>query len=178
MKLYILRHGETPENIACLNNGWNETHLTEKGIEQAKEANNIVKQLPIDLIICSPLYRTRQTMKYATEGMDVPVSFDSRLKERNSKSMLEKPVSLLDPNIWYDKTKDIVYDDNEGFKHMLERVTDFFNEIKVKYNNKTILLVTHGDLMRAMESYFNPQLTSEDLWNISYKNCQLIEHEL
>ena len=61
MKLYVIRHGRTKCNDEHKYNGKLDEDINEIGIEQAKKASEEVKNLDIDLIICSPLLRTRHT---------------------------------------------------------------------------------------------------------------------
>ena len=61
MKLYVIRHGLTKCNIEKRYNGKLDEDINETGILQAKKAQEIIKNIDIDLIICSPLLRTRHT---------------------------------------------------------------------------------------------------------------------
>ena len=62
MKLYVIRHGETDCNKENKYNCRYDEDINETGIEQAKKAGEKVKTLDIDLIICSPMKSTKQTM--------------------------------------------------------------------------------------------------------------------
>ena len=66
--------------------------------------NTDVRNLNLDYIICSPLYRTRQTCNLINVN-DVEVIYDKRLVERDSKSMQYKSDSELDLDLWYDLLK-------------------------------------------------------------------------
>ena len=72
-KILYIRHGETKYNIDGKKTSKSELkkkkeylncELNEKGINQAKEASNKVKNLKFEAIYCSPLYRTIQTAFY------------------------------------------------------------------------------------------------------------------
>ena len=135
--LYVIRHGQVDTNVKNQVNGWNEEELTEKGIEQAKQAGNIIKNMKIDVIFCSPLLRTKQTYNNLNLH-NTKVFYDNRIKERNSKSMIYAPVEMIDNSIWYDKKKDLIYDDTEGFKRIINRTKSILEELKNKYNDKNI----------------------------------------
>ena len=51
MKLILVRHGESEANFQNYWTGWLDVDLTEKGIQQARDAGNKIKQagLTIDL---------------------------------------------------------------------------------------------------------------------------------
>ena len=55
MKIFLVRHGETQANVNKLFNGRNEKDLNAKGVSQAEKLSSQIKNIPIDLIISSPL---------------------------------------------------------------------------------------------------------------------------
>lgn len=173
--LYVIRHGEVDTNIKNQVNGWNEKKLNNKGVIQAKEAMNNVEKLNIDVIFCSRLPRTKQTC-YLINKNKIPVIYDERLKERNANSMTYASVKTLDNKIWYDKSKDIIYKDTEGFKNIIFRVFRFLEEIKKDYKDKNVLLVTHGDICKAIYLYFNPNTL--DISDYHQDNCEIVFYEL
>lgn len=118
--LYVIRHGQVNTNVTNQVNGWNEETLNDIGISQAISAGKKLKNRKFDVIFCSPLFRTKLTYHYLNIK-NVPVIYDDRLKERNSNSMVGTSVLLL-KDIWYDQTKDVVYEDAEGFKSIIHRV--------------------------------------------------------
>lgn len=61
--LYVTRHGETDWNLYGKVQGKADMTLNSKGIEQAKETMEKLKEENIDFIICSPLKRARQTLE-------------------------------------------------------------------------------------------------------------------
>ena len=48
MKLYVVRHGETETNVLRLICGKRECNLTKKGIKQAKELKEKLKNIDFD----------------------------------------------------------------------------------------------------------------------------------
>ena len=61
MKIYVVRHGQTNWNVKGKIQGKSDIELNEKGIEQAKELKELIKNYDINLIISSPLKRAKQT---------------------------------------------------------------------------------------------------------------------
>lgn len=62
MKLYVVRHGQTDGNVNKIVDGVRDIGLNDNGIEQAKTTRDNLKDIDFDLIICSPLLRTKHTM--------------------------------------------------------------------------------------------------------------------
>lgn len=67
-----MRHGQSLDNANKLVSGNRETPLTELGKYQAKLAARRSKKLPIDLIVCSPLGRAKQTASIMADILDYP----------------------------------------------------------------------------------------------------------
>ena len=82
MKLYVVRHGQTNENIGKIMQGNMDTQLNEKGIEQARSARDKLKDVKIDVIFSSPKARALDTAKIISDGK-IPIICDDRLRSRN-----------------------------------------------------------------------------------------------
>ena len=172
--LYVIRHGQVDTNIKNQVNGWNEEKLNSVGIQQSINAGNQLKNIKINVIFCSPLLRTKQT--YNNLNLNgVPIFYDDRIKERNSNSMVYANVEILDNNIWYDRTKNIIYKDSEGFKSIINRTSSLLKDIKNNYKGKNVLIVTHGDICKAIYLYFNPKI--EDISKFHQDNCEIIHYD-
>ena len=172
--LYVIRHGQVDTNIKNQVNGWNEEKLNPVGIQQAINAGNQLKNIKIDVVFCSPLLRTKQTYNNLNIK-DIPIFYDDRIKERNSNSMVYADVETLDSNIWYDRTKNIVYKDSEGFKNIINRTKSILTDIKNNYKNKNVLIVTHGDICKAIYLYFNPNI--KDISKFHQDNCEIVKYK-
>ena len=81
MKLYIIRHGETPWNAEGRLQGQTDIPLNENGIRLAKITGEALKDVPFDFAISSPLKRARQTAELVLAGRQIPVLEDARIEE-------------------------------------------------------------------------------------------------
>ena len=174
--IYVVRHGETKENMLDLINGRNDGELTEVGKEQAQRVAEQLKNENIDLIIASPLKRTKQTAEIINiKGIET--IYDDRIIERDTGELMYKPISILDLSRFYDVGLE-KYDNIEGFKSILKRVEDLFEDIRLKYADKNILIVTHGDVCKAINSYFNKIYDADKIKNLQQENCEIIKYNL
>ena len=87
-KVVLLRHGESTWNKENLFTGWTDVDLSEKGVEEAKEAGRVLKKegYTFDLAYTSVLKRAIRTLWLAVDEMDlmwIPVHRDWRLNERH-----------------------------------------------------------------------------------------------
>ena len=175
--LYVIRHGQVDINVKGQLNGRNESILTDIGIEQAKNAIDEIKNLDIDLIICSPLIRTKQTCNIINID-NKPVIYDERILERDTNSMMYKIKNDVDLNLFYDCNKQIIFEDCEGYGSVIKRVKDFLKDIKNKYTNKNIIVVTHGDVCEAIYCVLNNDYNVESFLKHYPKNCEITEYRL
>ena len=176
MKLYVIRHGRTNDNDLGLYNGRYDEDINSVGIEQAKKASKKVKKLDLDLIICSPLLRTKHTAEIVNVN-NVPIIYDDLLMERDFGSLTGKPWKNVEEDIWNYKKK-LPYEGLESVKDLFDRVYLFLDNIKTKYQDKNILIVTHGGVARGIYTYFNGYPNQDSLAEYGRQdNCEIKEYE-
>ncbi|HSE61913.1 MAG TPA: histidine phosphatase family protein [Candidatus Saccharimonadales bacterium] len=73
-RIYLLRHGQSQNNAHKIVSGLTETPLTELGKQQAETAGVMARALDIDLIVCSPLGRAKETAKLVAKQIGYPES--------------------------------------------------------------------------------------------------------
>ena len=87
-KLVLIRHGQSEWNLSNQFTGWVDVDLSEKGVEEAKHAGQLVKQagLEFDQAYTSVLTRAIKTLPYVLEESDqlwIPEMKTWRLNERH-----------------------------------------------------------------------------------------------
>lgn len=178
MKIYSLRHGQTNMNIKHIYNGLVDEDINETGIKQCEEARDILRSKDIDLIICSPLLRTRHTCEIVNIN-NIPVIYDNRLLERTlGKFDGTKPEEHgITDEVFYDYFHKYDDDKIEDMPTVFDRAFNLLDEIKEKYKDKNVLLITHGAIMRAIHFYFNGIPEDKNMLVFSSKNCQICEYD-
>lgn len=88
MKLVLIRHGESEWNKLNLFTGWTDVGLSEKGIQEAKEAAEALRSggFNFDLCYTSYLKRAIHTLNIVLDGLDLnwlPVIKNWKLNERH-----------------------------------------------------------------------------------------------
>ena len=177
MKLYIIRHGQTDNNIQGKINGHNNQQLNEAGIEQAKEASKKIAQLEIDLIISSPIVRTVETTNIININR-IPVILNKNLVERDSGDYTNIKISEIDEDDWWNLYPKNDYSHAESVLKVYDRISRFLDDLKLVYPKKKILLVTHGGVFKAIDAYFNGIPENGDFNKSHSGNCELREYEL
>ncbi len=178
MKLYVIRHGQTDCNKEDKYTCRYDTDINETGIRQATKASNDVRKLNIDLIICSPMKRTRHTVDLINVN-NIKVIYDDRLIERDGGILTKTPIDDYYFKEYYNYYSSNIVDGLETLPELFNRVHLFLNEIKTKYKDNNILLVTHGSVVRAIQFYFEKMPEDGMLLKVSgQKNCEIKEYEL
>lgn len=176
MDLYIARHGQTAWNSENKILGLTDIELNEEGLRQADKLASDLENKGIDIVIASPLKRAFMTGKAVADRLNIPLCTDVRLIEQNYGSFEgtdRKNQKFLDNkrNFAYK------YPNGESMMQVAYRIYGFLDEIKKKYKDKNILIVTHGGVCRVAKTYFE-DMTNDDFFNYSAYNCQTEKYTL
>ena len=183
MKLYVIRHGQTDWNVAGKCQGITDIDLNSAGIEQAKKVGEQIKDHKIDLIICSPLKRTRRTAEIINEVTNCKIITDKRIIERNFGDIEGKKYEEWNTVIGEDKKVLSDYNLNWGnqniepIQDICKRVWNLLDEIQEDHTEKNILLVTHGGTCRAINAYFNGIGEDGHVQSAKMGNCEVREYK-
>lgn len=88
IKLVLVRHGQSQWNLENRFTGWTDVELSEKGIEEAKEAGRALKEkgFEFDIAYTSVLKRANDTLDYILKELgenNIPIKKSWRLNERH-----------------------------------------------------------------------------------------------
>lgn len=176
MKIYVIRHGLTDINVENKINSLNDDDLNEIGIKQAIELRNLLKKIDYEIIISSPLTRTKHTAELLNEK-NVDIIFDSRLLERDAGVLTKASLEHIDSDDWWNVSPKKDYENAEKVTDVLNRVYDFLDDIK-RRKEKSILLVTHGGVSKAITCYFKGIPEDGNLEKYTHDNCEINEFEI
>lgn len=176
MIIYVARHGQTEwnaENKVC---GITDIALTEKGIAQADELAEQVKEKDIEIIISSPMKRAVNTSRIVSEKCHIPMRIDDRLVEQNYG--LYEGVDRSDELFLANKRNFAYrYPNGESMMQVAVRVYTFLDEIKKQYGGKNVLIVSHGGVCRIIKTYFS-DMTNEEFFNYTLQNGKLEKYHI
>lgn len=156
MKIYLARHGETIENVAGIYQGHLPGQLTTRGISQVETLSSKLEGVHFDYVICSDLQRCKDTVSILTGHLpSLPATiFTDKLRERNWGTITGRKIADIPMGL---------SNNAESLKAMRERARQFLVDLKKKYPNKRVLIVSHGMFCRYLEA----QITNIDVANIS-----------
>lgn len=144
MKITLIRHAESIYNEKKLLQGQVDCELSENGLKATKEKSKNFSY-DFDVCFCSPLKRTRQTAEILVPSLNK--IYDKRIIERGLGDWENTPNTDEKQFLMHNKT---VPPNGETFEEFDSRILDFLEMIKKDYNNKKILIVTHGGVIYAI----------------------------
>lgn len=176
LKLYIVRHGKTDWNVEGLLQGSADIEINEEGIKQAKELAKNIDLDKIDICLCSPLKRTRKTAEILV-GNKKEIIYDDLLVERGFGDYEGKKIDfdLIVPQ-WDYKLNDSS-NNIESIQDCLARANKFLTKIKKEYQNKSILIVSHGSFIKALHFNLIGYDENTDFLSFNPKNTTLYTYD-
>ena len=148
--VYLIRHSVRMkmDDIESYNTKQNNLLRNEKiilsveGEERARLLSEKEELQNIDVVYASNCVRTLQTAKYLLEKQNLKVNIDERLDERRTGTPNEEEV----PNWFYEQyiNEDYKTIGGESQKEVRNRMSEVFDEIIDKYENKRIAIFSHG----------------------------------
>lgn len=146
MKLLLVRHGNTLENAANIAQGQTDGTLSEKGVHDNETLALQLKEKDFTCIYSSPLARAWQTATAIHRYHPaVPLIREDRLMERHLGILQGKPYPIH-------YAEDDVYEGMETAASMAARLTDFLTMIRQHHQGETVVLVSHGYLLKVLLS--------------------------
>ena len=165
--IYVVRHGETEWNAVNKVLGRTDIPLNDEGIKQAHEIARSLKDIKIDIFLCSPLCRTRQTADAISDETGIRYTIDDRLIEQDYGRF--EGVDRSDREYQSAKREYFVrYPGGESFFDLAARVYPLIEEL----GDTNALLVTHGGIGRIICSYFE-DMGNEEFVQFAQGNCEV-----
>jgi len=159
-RLILIRHAEAEGNFLRIFHGITDSSITDKGHLQAQKVAHRLKEANIDILYSSTAQRAKQTAKYISDVIGLPINISDNLKEINGGDWEGQKWEDL-PTKWPNQ-----FDTWENMPHVHsmpngETMEQFHNRLVVeikhiisKNEGKVICIVTHGTAIRALLCYF------------------------
>lgn len=155
---YIVRHGETDWNTIRKVQGHSDIELNAMGEQQARAAGIEFQDVHFDRVFSSDLLRARRTAELIVAERNLAITTAQALRER-SYGKLEGALLHESQEFFSQLARAANQTDEDNLRRMhsmettdtlVSRVFTFLRELAVTYPKDTILIVSHGGLMRAL----------------------------
>ena len=181
MKMYIIRHGQTPWNARKCLQGRSDVDLDENGIYLAELTGKALRDETFDMAFTSPLIRAKHTAQCILAGREVPIIEDERLIEISfgiyegccyAEENRQVPQQWIE-NFFHVPQDYVAAPGGESLDDVEKRTRDFMEDIcsRKELQDKTILVSTHGCALRGLLNSIR-ESNREDYWHGGVsKNC-------
>ncbi len=144
--LYLVRHGQTIDNVRQILQGQEQGELTAEGIKQAEETRDKMKDKDIDVFVSSDLKRAIDTCRIIAAPHHKKVETSPLLRERDWGDFTGKYIPDLADAQWPDNV--------ESIERMKSRARNFITWLRTAYPDKVVLAVGHGIINKAIQSVY------------------------
>ncbi|HGY5107796.1 adenosylcobalamin/alpha-ribazole phosphatase [Citrobacter sp. Cb080] len=156
MRLWLVRHGETEANVAGLYSGHAPTPLTERGIAQAQTLGTLLRNVPVDNVLCSELERARHTTQLILAEREVPVRNMPELNEmffgdwemRHHRDLAREDAENY--AVWCNDWQNATPTNGEGFQAFSQRVERFIAQLADYKACQNLLVVSHQGVLSVL----------------------------
>ena len=151
--LYLVRHGETVDNVNQIMQGQTQGELNENGVRQALEVSEEWRDRPLDAVIASDLKRSIDTARIIAEPHHLEVVTTPLLRERDWGDFTGRFIPDLKGEVWPDNV--------ETLENLLSRAGEFIAYVKETFPGKQVLAVGHGIINKAIQAVYYRKPMSE-----------------
>ncbi len=157
VKFIIVRHGYSVTNKLRKFAGQSDVPLDDMGFEQAKNtAEYVLENYDIDSIYSSDLCRAIDTAKPVSEALGLPINIEKGLREISAGCWEGKFIDDIKAEYpeefrqWATDVGNARCGDGESSAELNERCKKVFKKIARENEGKTVLIATHGGVIRAI----------------------------
>jgi len=155
-EIYVIRHVQAEGNLyRCMQGHW-DGDVTPVGRRQRDALSLRFRDIPVDAVYSSDLWRARFTASAITKYHDLPIACDRRLREINVGPWEGVPFA----NLFWDEPEriDIFMHDQEHFSmpgaetfhEVQERTFEALCDITEQNPGRTVVITSHGVAIRCM----------------------------
>ena len=171
--IYIVRHGQTEQNLKKKLQGRSDFPLTELGREQASAVGDAFRDAGIvfDKVYSSPLGRAVETAELIAG--DAPIEVEEALIEIDYGPYEGTDLHNLPPEVeefFKDFTNHPAPDGMEQLSSVVARAGEFLVRLKAEAVHRDILLSTHAIAMKGLLEYLTPA-SNGAYWSTYIGNC-------
>ena len=160
MKIYMIRHCESEDDILDCYGGCADFELTKNGIETAKQYSDKITDLGIEKIFTSPYKRAKSVADIFADKIHCEVEAVKDLREMNTYGVMSGVNKDLAKNIFSLLLEDAKYksfgyytgrsfEGGESVKSFDKRIKGAFDYL-VRQNLDIVAVVTHGGVFRSV----------------------------
>lgn len=174
--IWFMRHGQTNYNLQglCNSDPYKPVHLTEAGKQQARQAAQQLRAVPLQKILVSQLPRTAETAAIINEYHAVPIHIEPQINDIRS-GFEDLPVGDYQAAIAADRLH-LKFNEGESLLEHKQRIVTFLERLQ-QQKPRGLLVVAHEETLRVIKAYFE-QLDDAEMIELQFQNCEILQYDL
>jgi broad specificity phosphatase PhoE len=169
LRVFLVRHGETEQNLQMRYLGTRDELLTSNGQRQARRAAKALSELPIQAVVSSPLRRAADTAAQIQKACHVELRFDARLAEGSFgrwEGLTREDVLKLgnrDAELLarWESDPALAPPGGESIQSIQKRAVSLVEELRSEFAGASVVFVSHvGPIKALLASALNIPLQS------------------
>ncbi len=171
--LYLMRHGETEDNVRRVIQGHKDSPLTREGKNAIRGKAKKLIGVVFDTIYCSDLGRTRKSLEILLEELDIniDVNYCADIREMDFGQLSGKKIEAIKDVIQHHKEQThIHYSGGESGDSFSKRVLSFVEMVLGMHEGGAILFMTHFGVIETIVKHYVKKL--ED--GLNKKNYDMV----
>ncbi len=177
-EIHLVRHGETDWNRQFRVQGNTDISLSPEGLIQAQKLAEQLVDIKFDRAYTSMLSRAIQTAEEALLGFDVPIHRHPGLNERKYGEYEGRVFSDIEEEFGKGALNLRHPLGGETTQEFVERVNSTFDEILALHPEESLLIISHGGVIRELNQRLNMTDGKDDEIGYEIANCSVITHTL
>ena len=173
-EITIIRHGETIWNAQQRIQGQRNSKLSENGIRQAGLVAKSLAKREFDVLISSDLERAAETAGIINKLLQLPLEYNENMRERSFGIVEGMTLAEMKEKFpreyrsYKEREPGFKFSGGESIEQLFNRVTSEIEAIARKFENKKVLIVSHGLVLETMMyKTFNIKLNSPRVFSIN-----------
>jgi broad specificity phosphatase PhoE len=160
-KIYIIRHGQTVWNVEGKFQGFRNSNLTEKGMQQAIAVGKFLQDKNIQQIYCSPLQRSKDTLTIYNDELRECNYGDIEGQDENlvRTQLLLQGIDRRDPSTKFN----FKFQNGESYKDQIIRVMDFIVKTNVLNTFQNTAIICHMGTLKFLNILLQGKVHIDDI---------------
>jgi len=153
-KVYLIRHAEAEGNLYRRAQGWYDGLITENGRRQITALEERFRDIPVDAVYSSDLFRTRTTAEAVYKPKNLPLFTDVALREVHMGWWEDRPWAELrrtdqaEFNLFRAASPFWKVSGGESLDEVRQRVGQALQKLALRHDGQTIAVFSHGTAIR------------------------------
>ena len=159
-KIYLIRHAEAEGNLYRRMHGHYNSLITDNGYRQIQALAQRFKDIPIDAVYSSDLFRTMTTARAICDTKNLPLTTRPDLREIHMGDWEDRTfaaIAMVEPEMmgYFSQSSPLYRAPNgESFQEVRDRGSAAILDIAAQHEGQTVAIFAHGTLIRNSLAVF------------------------